>query len=325
MPEMEDVARLPVTQPLRDDYAALEPLLGGVEMLTDRVRRGQRAHTLLLTGALTCLEAFQRRHDQKVEGVLLRALEARDSAAHAEFLDDVRRMHGDARRRLAELRRGMEASITLNPAICQLAVECVASLRAHAASELEGLFAAADRVFPAEEAASFQEGFRQVDERETRPGEQQALRALAEAIDPRREPRARTVDYAAEIVAAHVMRAWPRAVRPADTLARAVELMDQANVRELPVVDEGRLCGIVSRSDLQAHAGHLEWTRVEAAMTPSPVVVAPEQSVSAVSQVLMRGHFNAVPVVGDDAILIGMISRSDMLRAVADHANGDDR
>jgi hypothetical protein len=30
-------------------------------------------------------------------------------------------------------------------------------------------------------------------------------------------------------------------------------------------------------------------------------------------------------VVGDDAVLIGMISRSDMLRAVADHANGDGR
>jgi CBS domain-containing protein len=318
---MEDAGRDPATQPLRDEYAALEPVLSGVEMLSDRVRRGQRAHTLLLIGALTWLEAFQRRHDRKIESVLLPALDARDSA-YAGLVDDVRRMHGEARRRLAELRRGMEASTMLNPAICQLAAECVASLRAHVASELEGLLATADRVISADEAASLQEGFRRVDDRETRPGERQALRALARAIDPGREPRTETTAYTAEIVAAHVMRAWPRTVRPADTLARAAELMDQAHVRELPVVADGRLCGIVSRTDLEAHAGHLEWTGVEAAMTPRPVVVTPEQPVAAVSQVLMRGRFNAVPVVGDDAILIGMISRSDMLRAVADHANG---
>ena len=60
-------------------------------------------------------------------------------------------------------------------------------------------------------------------------------------------------------------------------------------------------------------------------MTPRPVVVTPDQPVCAVSQILMRGRFNAVPVVGDDAILIGMVNRSDMLRAVADHANGDGR
>ena len=217
----------------------------------------------------------------------------------------------------------MEASITLNPAICQLAVECVASLRAHAASELAGLFAAATGS-PAEEAASLQEGFRQVDERETRPGEQQALRALAAAIDRRREPRARTVDYAAEIVAAHVMRAWPRAVRPADTLARAVELMDQATSASCPSWTRGALRHrVTQRSTGPCRAPGVDGCRGRDDAPPG--LVTPEQSVGAVSQVLMRGRFNAVPVVGDDAILIGMISRSDMLRAVADHANGDDR
>jgi CBS domain-containing protein len=287
------------------------------------VGSGQRLPTLLLSGALTCLEAFQRRHDQKVEGVLLPVLAARDPSL--PFADDVARMHRDARRRVDQLRRAMESSPRLNAVLCQLASECVTSQRAHAASELDGLFACADRVLSEKDAALVWDGFRQVDERETRPGEQRALRALADAIDPAREPRSDGVASTAEVVAAHVMRPWPRAVRPTDTLARAAELMDQMHVRELPVVEDGRLSGILARTDMQAHAGHLEWTRVEAAMTPRPVVVTPEESVGAVSQLLIRGRFNAVPVIADEATLVGMISRTDLLRAVADHAGGDGR
>jgi CBS domain-containing protein len=320
---MDPVGPAPVTQPLREEYAALEPVLSGMAALAERVRGGQRLPTLLLSGALTCVEAFQRRHDQKVEGVLLHALAARDPSLG--FADDVTRMHHDARRRVVELRRGMEASPRLNAALCQLAGECVASLRADAASELDGLFACADRVLSEQDAALLWEGFRQVDDRQTRPGETRALRALADAIDPRRAARNDGAASTADVVAAHVMRPWPRTVRPGDTLARAAELMDQAHVRELPVVVDGRLSGIVARADLEAHAGHLEWTRVEAAMTFQPVVVTPEQSLGAVSQVLIRGRFNAVPVVADEATLIGMISRNDLLRAVADHANGDAR
>jgi CBS domain-containing protein len=324
----EDVGRgsPSVTQPLREDYVALEPVLRGVTTLADRVRGGQASHTLLLVGALTCLDSFQRRHDQKVEGVLLPVLSARDASLGADVAGDVIRAHREGRRRVAELQRSVAGSRLLNAAMCQLAVECVASLRAHAVSELDGLFARADRVLSVEDAVPLWNGFRQVDERASRPGEQRALRALADAIDPRRPARG-GIETVADVVAAHVMRPWPRTVRPADTLARAAEVMDQSNVRELPVVEDGRLRGIVSRGDLQAHAGHLEWTRVEAAMTPQPVVVTPEQSVGAVSHVLIGGRFNAVPVIADetDTTLIGMISRSDLLRAVADHGSGDGR
>jgi CBS domain-containing protein len=299
MPKMADAGQSPITQPLREDFAALEPVLGGITALVDRVRLAQRCHALLLTGALSCLEAFQRRHDEKVERVLLRALASRDGSLVKGVAHDTAHAHRETRRRLAELRRGVGDSGMLNRAIAELAAEFVTSLRAHAESEAESVFATADR-----------------------PGEKQALRALAAAIDPRREPRSEGIAYTAEIVAAHVMRPWPRTVRPADTLARAAEFMEQGNVRELPVVEDGRLHGIVSRTDLQAHAGHLEWTRVAAAMTARPVVVTPEQPVGAVSQVLMRGSFNAVPVVTDDATLIGMISRSDMLRAVAERVDG---
>jgi len=314
---------LSATQPLREDYAALESVLSGVTALTGRVRAGHLVHPLLLVGALTCLDAFQRCHDQKVEAALLPALEGRDASGSGAAATDLARGHEEARRQVAALRRLLAGSRGLNLAICRLADECVAFLRAHAVHELESLFTAADRVLSSEDAVPLWQAFRQIDEHEIRPGERHALQALAGAIEPGRDHPDDAIAHMAGIVAAHVMRPRPSSVRPADTLSRAVELMDRVGVRELPVVEAGRLCGIVSRTDLQAHFGHLEWTGVEAAMTANPVVVTPEQSAVAVSRVLLRGHFNAVPVIADETTLIGMVSRSDLLRAVADHASGN--
>jgi CBS domain-containing protein len=297
-------------------------VLSGVIAMADRVRGGHLVHPLLLVGALTCVEMFQRCHDRKIEAALLPALKGRDPSLDIDAANELARQHGQARRRVAALRSAVAGSQRLGMATCRLAQECVAALRAHAAHEFEGVFHVADRLLSADEAASLWDTFRQIDEREIRPGEAQALRALADAIDPRHD---RVVDASADvagIVAAHVMRPRPRSVRPGDTLSRVSELMDRGGVRELPVVRDGRLCGIVSRTDLQAHLGHLEWTGVEAAMTPDPVAVTPQQSAASVTQVLLRGRFNAVPVIADEATLVGMVSRSDLLRAVADHVTG---
>jgi CBS domain-containing protein len=60
-------------------------------------------------------------------------------------------------------------------------------------------------------------------------------------------------------------------VGPRDTLSKAKALMDSGNFRHVPVVKNGKLIGILSDRDLRSHVGHLESTRVDAAMTPNPV------------------------------------------------------
>ena len=323
----DDVAAgsVPATRPLREEYAALESLLTGIVALAGRARAGERMHPLLLAGALTCLEAFQRCHDRKVEAALLPALRGHDASLATTAAAEAAREHQDVRARVAGLRRLLSGSRHIGEAICRLAEECVQRLRAHAAGELETLFAAADRLLSADEIEPLWASFREIDEREIRPGERQAMQALVGAISASSHAPRNVGAPVPPIVAAHVMRPRPRYVRRTDTLARAAEIMERAGIRELPVVDDGLLCGILSRSDLQPHVGHLEWTRVEAAMTAEPVVVSPETSVAAVSRTLVQGRFNAVPVVTDEATLVGMVSRSDLLRAVADDAHGAER
>ena len=141
------------------------------------------------------------------------------------------------------------------------------------------------------------------------------LAALAAAIERAcREARSPAgADAPGAAVAADVMRPLGVVLQPDDTLARAAELMDALAVRELPVVYHDQPVGIVTVRDLAPHRGHFEWTRVRTAMTPDPVTVAPHTPAHSVAQLLLERCFNGVPVVAE-GILVGMVTRSDLLR-----------
>ena len=113
--------------------------------------------------------------------------------------------------------------------------------------------------------------------------------------------------------ASDIMRAPAPTVAPADSLARAAEIMADFSVRELPVVEDGAIVGILARSDLDPHVGQLEWTPVRVAMSSSPRTVAPDASIGEVARALLEGNFNAIPVAVGGA-LAGMITRHDLLR-----------
>jgi CBS domain-containing protein len=117
------------------------------------------------------------------------------------------------------------------------------------------------------------------------------------------------------LLARHVMRASD-GVAPGDTLARAARLMESLGIRELPVLKGRALVGILSRSDMEPYRGHFEWTTVASAMTPGPITVGPEAPIDDVMGLLVEREFNGVPVTAGDELL-GMIARTDILRALA--------
>ena len=108
-----------------------------------------------------------------------------------------------------------------------------------------------------------------------------------------------------------------RDVGPNDPLSRAWDLMDTFGVREVAVVSDGALVGIVTRSDLNPHLGYLEFTPVRLAMTPAPRTVPADAPAGTVARELLAGGFNAMPVVDGDT-LAGMITRQDLLRVLAE-------
>jgi acetoin utilization protein AcuB len=114
-----------------------------------------------------------------------------------------------------------------------------------------------------------------------------------------------------------VMRTAPVTIGPNETLAAAKALMDREGFRQLPVVEQGKLVGMLSDRDLHAHVGYFERTKVDAAMTPSPLTAGPTEAAERVARLLTERRINALPVVDNDR-LIGIVSKTDLLRLLID-------
>jgi CBS domain-containing protein len=121
----------------------------------------------------------------------------------------------------------------------------------------------------------------------------------------------------AQPTVAAIMRQTPQTTTPGELLAAAQGVMERENIRQLPVVEKGKLVGMLSERDLHQHAGYLERTKVDAAMTWNPLTIAPTTSARDAARLLIEKKINALPVVDGDRLL-GIISKTDLLRLLVD-------
>jgi cystathionine beta-synthase len=102
-------------------------------------------------------------------------------------------------------------------------------------------------------------------------------------------------------------------VKPGDSLMQVYRRMKLYEVSQLPVVDGGRIVGIVDESDLLVHVQQDPERfkdAVSAAMVREVETVPPDAPVSALLPVFQRDH---VAVVADQGRLVGLITRIDLL------------
>ena len=112
----------------------------------------------------------------------------------------------------------------------------------------------------------------------------------------------------------HVMTRSPEAIRPEDVLLKAKEMMDAGRFRRLPVVQEGRVVGILTERDLREHGGYLKSTKVDAVMKAPVVTVDSKASVEEAARLMLRNKIGGLPVV-DGGKLVGIVTSTDLLRA----------
>jgi CBS domain-containing protein len=109
-------------------------------------------------------------------------------------------------------------------------------------------------------------------------------------------------------------------VGPDDTLDVAVHKMTELRFSALPVIDRRfRLVGMISLLDVLRHRedGGADSTRVGAVMNPDVLSVPPRASLGLLAHRLRSyGELRVMPVV-DGAVLVGIVTRSDLLRARA--------
>jgi acetoin utilization protein AcuB len=106
----------------------------------------------------------------------------------------------------------------------------------------------------------------------------------------------------------------PVIIGPQAMLAIAQEYMRVGHFRRLPVVQEGALIGILTDRDVHRHAGSEERTKVQAAMTETPLTVPPDMEVEEATKLMLRDQISGLPVV-ENGKLVGIITASDILNA----------
>ena len=118
------------------------------------------------------------------------------------------------------------------------------------------------------------------------------------------------------LVATYMTR-HPVTITPRDLLGDAERKMRSGGFRRLPVVDGEWLVGIVSDRDLKAHNGHLDQTRVTAAMTENPVTVTSTTLLREAARRMLDYKIDSLPVL-EDGKLVGIVTTSDVLKAFLD-------
>jgi acetoin utilization protein AcuB len=123
-----------------------------------------------------------------------------------------------------------------------------------------------------------------------------------------------------------IMTRDPVTVSPSDPLRVVLERMRQRGCRRLPVVDGGKLVGIVSDRDVRLALNSpfilrerreddllLERVVVAECMTPDPVTLPPEASVLDAARLIHERKFGGIPIV-DAGKLVGIVTETDVLQ-----------
>ena len=124
------------------------------------------------------------------------------------------------------------------------------------------------------------------------------------------------------------MTADPITAPPTMTLPEALQVMARHNIRRLPIVEKGKLVGIVTRGDLRGAqpsratslsifelhylVGRITLDQI---MTCDPLTVNDDTTVQDAARLMLQRKISGLPVVHDGK-LVGIITESDIFRLV---------
>ncbi len=130
------------------------------------------------------------------------------------------------------------------------------------------------------------------------------------------------------------MQRRPLTVSPQDTLRSAWRIIRERRVRHLPVVERGRLVGMVTDRDLRQalpsravglemhEIPHLaEKVRIWEVMARAVVTVDREAPIEEAARLLLKYRIGGLPVIKGET-LVGIITKTDLLRALMDRESG---
>jgi CBS domain-containing protein len=123
-----------------------------------------------------------------------------------------------------------------------------------------------------------------------------------------------------------VMTRDVRACEPNATIADAAKLMAQEDVGPVPIVEDGRLVGIITDRDIVvrvvAEGRDPNATTVKEIASTDLVTVSPSDDLDEVLNLLAERQVRRLPVVEGDR-LVGIVAQADVARLGKDKKTGE--
>jgi acetoin utilization protein AcuB len=126
-----------------------------------------------------------------------------------------------------------------------------------------------------------------------------------------------------------LMTVIPSSVAPSTSMRTVIGIMKAEACRQLPVLDNGKLVGIVTDRDVRLIMNspvvlHGRWqdeelldsVTAESCMTPNPITVTPNMPAYRAAEMLSIYKFGGLPVLENDT-LVGIITVTDFLAYAA--------
>ncbi len=124
---------------------------------------------------------------------------------------------------------------------------------------------------------------------------------------------------------ADIMTPSPVTVTPRNAIRTAINLMREGGYRRIPVVERGKLVGIITDRDLRRAANSpfvvreqwydnfiLDHIEVGSCMTPDPITIQPDATIAEAARMMRTHKIGGLPVEVDGQ-LMGIITETDLL------------
>ncbi|MEZ4526679.1 MAG: CBS and ACT domain-containing protein [Desulfobacterales bacterium] len=113
-----------------------------------------------------------------------------------------------------------------------------------------------------------------------------------------------------------------------DSMQNAISLIKEHQIRMLPVLEKGKLVGIITDRDLKKASASdattleihelmylLAKLKIRKIMTKNPVTVPPDFTLEETAELLLNRKISGIPVLSPEGTVVGTITQSDIFRA----------
>ncbi len=118
------------------------------------------------------------------------------------------------------------------------------------------------------------------------------------------------------ITVTEIMSRGPQVLKPDTSVQKAAELMQRFGYEGYPVVEDGKVIGLLTRRAVDRAISHHLNLKAGSLMKAGEVTVAPDDSLDTLQARMTDSDWGQIPVV-EDGKVVGIVTRTDLLKTLA--------